>query len=155
MTYDQITSIIEYFNHQTEFFVWQGENADETMDKNARAQQYYESVIIPDVIDNDQDYEKVLALMEHADYDWDQAESEIGSNFKVLTDEEATKAFDDSVESSVDDAIAELPDHLQRYFNREEYIYDNFDDRGAQLNSYDGQEHEVSINGTTYYIYEQ
>ena len=155
MTCDQITSIIEYFNHQTEFFIWQSEHADENMNENDRAQEYYESVIIPDVIDNDQDYEKILALMEHADYDWNQAESEMGSNFKVLTDDEATKAFDDSVESSVDDVIAELPDHLQRYFDREEYIYDNFNDRGAQLNYYDGQEHEVTINGTTYYIYEQ
>ena len=155
MTCDQITSIIEYFNRQTEFFVWQGEHATESMDENDRAQQYYESVIIPEIIDGDEDYEKILALMEHADYDWNQAEYEIGSNFKVLTDDEATKAFDDSVESSVDDVIAELPKHLQRYFDREEYIYDNFDDRGAQLAYYDGQEHEVTINGTTYYIYEQ
>ena len=155
MTCDQITSIIEYFDLQTEYFVWQGKHADENMNENDRAQEYYESVIIPDVIDNDQDYEKILALMEHADYDWNQAESEIGSNFKVLTDDEATKAFDDSVESSVDDVIAELPKHLQRYFDKEEYIYDNFNDRGAQLAYYDGQEHEVTINGTTYYIYEQ
>ena len=122
MTCDQITSIIEYFNHQTEFFIWQSEHATESMDENDRAQQYYESVIIPEIIDGDEDYEKILALMEHADYDWNQAESEMGSNFKVLTDDEATKAFDD---------------------------------RGAQLASYDGQEHEVTINGTTYYIYEQ
>ena len=155
MTTDQIESIIENFNLTSDYFIWQVWNATELMDDDERLQTYYSNSIMSDTINNDQDYEKILALMEHADYDWYQAESEIGSNFKVLTDDEATKAFEDSVESSVDDTIAELPDHLQRYFDREEYIYDNFDDRGAQLSTYDGREHEVSINGTTYYIYKQ
>ena len=155
MTCDQITSIIEALDNTAEYFVWQGEHATESMDENDRAQEYYESVIIPEIIDGDEDYEKILALMEHADYDWYQAESEMGSNFKVLTDDEATKAFEASVESSVDDVIAELPDHLQRYFDREEYIYDNFNDRGAQLNYYDGCEYEETVNGTIYYIYKQ
>ena len=155
MTTDQIESIIENFNLTSDYFIWQVWNATELMDDDERLQTYYSNSIMSDTIDNDQDYEKILALMEHAGYDWDQAESEMDSNYKVLTDDEATKAFEDSVKSSVDDTIAELPDHLQRYFDREEYIYDNFDDRGAQLSTYDGREHEVSINGTTYYIYKQ
>ena len=49
----------------------------------------------------------------------------------------------------------EIPTHLRQYFDREEYISDNFDDRGSELSSYDGCENEETINGTTYYIYKQ
>lgn len=57
MTSDQITSIIEAFNHTAEYFVWQGENATLDMDEDDRLEKYYESVI-SDVIDGDEDYEK-------------------------------------------------------------------------------------------------
>ena len=155
MTSNQIESIIEAFNPYAEYFVWQAENATTDMDDDTRLQTYYESVIFPDQICGDEYYEKVIALMQNTDVNWDEADSAMGIDYKVFTDDEAQKEFDASVESSVDDVIAELPDHLQRYFDREEYIYDNFNDRGAQLNYYDGCEYEETVNGTTYYIYKQ
>ena len=155
MTSDQITSIIENFDHAAEFFIWQGTIATEDMDDDTRLKLYYESIIVPDVIDNDQDYEKILALMEYGEYTWDEAESGIDSSYKVFTDAEAEKEFASSIENSVDDVMDEIPPHLRQYFDREEYISDNFDDRGTQLGSYDGQEHTETINGTTYYIYKQ
>lgn len=155
MTSDQITSIIEAFDHTAEYFVWQGTVATEDMDDDTRLKLYYESVIVPDVIDNDQDYEKILALMEYGEYTWDEADSRIDSSYKVLTDAEAEKEFASSIENSVDDVMYEIPTHLRQYFDREEYISDNFDDRGSELSSYDGCEYEETVNGTIYYIYKQ
>ena len=48
MTSDQIESIIESFELSSEYFVWQMENANSTMDNDERLQLYYESVILPD-----------------------------------------------------------------------------------------------------------
>lgn len=155
MTSDQIESIIENFNLASDYFIWQAWNATELMDDDERLQTYYSNSIMSDTIDNDQDYEKILALMEHTGDDWNQAESEMGSNFKVMTDDEATEEFEESVENSADDAMREIPEHLQQYFDRDGYISDNFNDRGAQLNYYDGCEYEETVNGTTYYIYKQ
>lgn len=156
MTLDQINSIIEYFDYQAEFFIWQSKNATEDMDENDRAQEYYASVLIPDVIYGDEYCEKTLALMEHAEYGWDQAESEMDNKFKVLTDDEATKAFDGYKENYIDDTVlSQIPKEYHQYFDSEKFVEDCLDDRGAALNSYDGQEYKVTINGTTYYIYKQ
>lgn len=156
MTSDQIESIIDYFELSSEYFVWQMENANSTMDDDERLQLYYESVILPDNLYGDADYEKVLALMQHADCDWADAKSNIDNgDYKVFDDEEAQKAFDNSVESSIDNVLDEIPEHLRQYFDKESYIEDNFNDRGLQLNHYDGCEYEESVNGTTYYIYKQ
>ena len=65
MTSDQIESIIDYFELSSEYFVWQMENANSTMDDDERLQLYYESVILPDNLYGDEGYEKILALMEH------------------------------------------------------------------------------------------
>ena len=155
MTSDQIESIIESLELSAEYFIWQGENATPDMDDDTRLQTYYESVILPDNIYSDEDYEKILALMEHGGYAWDEAESSIGNSYKVFTDDEAQKEFEESVECSVDDVMSEIPEHLRQYFDRDGHISDNFNDRGAQLNYYDGCEYEETVNGTTYYIYKQ
>ena len=155
MTSDQIESIIDYFELSSEYFVWQMENANSTMDNDERLQLYYESVILPDNLYGDEDYEKILALMKHGGYAWDEAESSIGNSYKVFTDDEAEKEFEESVECSVDDVMSEIPERLHQYFDKESYIEDNFNDRGSQLNPYDGCEYEEEVNGTTYYIYKQ
>ena len=156
MTSDQIESIIDYFELSAEYFVWQIENANSIMDNDERLQLYYESVILPDNLYGDADYEKVLALMQHDDCDWADAKSKIDNgDYKVFTDDEAEKEFEKSIENSVDDVMREIPEHLQQYFDRDEYISENFNDRGAQLNYYDGCEYEETVNGTTYYIYKQ
>ena len=157
MTSSQIESIIEYFELSAEYFVWQGKNTTPDMDDDARLKLYYETVIIPDIIDNDQDYEKVLALMEHADYTWDEAESAIDKDkFKVLTDDEANEAMKKYAKDYLEDnVLSQIPKEYHQYFDSEQFIADQLTDRGAALASYDGAEYEVTINGTTYYIYEQ
>lgn len=154
MTYDQITSIIEAFDNTAEYFVWQGENATPDMDEDDRLEKYYETDI-PDVIDGDEDYEKILALMEHTGDTWDECDSNIGDKYTVFTDAEAEKEFVERINSRMEYVMDEIPTHLRQYFNEEEYISDNFDDRGSELSSYDGCENEETINGTTYYIYKQ
>lgn len=155
MSSDQIESIIEAFNLYAEYFIWQAENATTDMDDDTRLQTYYESVIFPDQICGDEYYEKVLALMQHTDDNWDYVESYIDSDYKVFTDDEAEKEFEESVENSSDDVMRDIPEHLQQYFDRDEYISYHFNDRGAQLNPYDGCEYEETVNGTKYYIYKQ
>ena len=155
MTSDQIQSIIESFELSAEYFIWQGKNATPDMNDDTRLQLYYESIILPDTVYGDEDYEKVLALMQHIGDNWDDAYSAIGRNYKVFTDEEAQKEFDEKVELSVDYAMSEIPQHLRQYFDEASYISDNYDDRGAELSYYDGCEYTESVNGTTYYIYKQ
>lgn len=156
MTSSQIESIIEEFELSSEYFVWQMENANSTMDDDQRLQLYYESVILPDNLYGDADYEKVLALMQHDDCDWADAKSNIDNgDYKVLDDTEAQKAFEDSIESAIDNVLDEIPEHLRQYFDKDSYIADNYNDRGTQLSYYDGCEYEESVNGTTYYIYKQ
>ena len=154
MTSDQITSIIEAFDNTAEYFVWQGENATIDMDEDDRLEKYYESVI-PDIIDGDEDYEKIIALMEHTGDTWDECDSNIGSSYEVFTDEEAEKEFVYRTDSRMEDVLEQIPAYLRQYFDKEAYISDNFDDRGSELSSYDGCEYEETINGTTYYIYKQ
>lgn len=155
MSSDQIQSIIESFELSAEYFIWQGENATPDMDDDTRLQLYYESIILPDNIYGDEDYEKVLALMQHTGDNLDDADYAIGRDYKVFTDDEAQKQFDEYVELSVGCIMSEIPEHLLQYFDKDSYIADNYNDRGTQLSYYDGCEYEETVNGTTYYIYKQ
>lgn len=155
MTSDQIQSIIKFFELSAEYFIWQGENATPDMDDDTRLQLYYESIIMPDTVYGDEDYEKVLALMQHTGDNWDDAYSAIGRDYKVFTDDEAQKEFDEKVELSVECVMSEIPKHLRQYFDEDSYISDNFNDRGTELSYYNGCEYTESVNGTTYYIYRQ
>ena len=154
MTSDQIESIIEELELSSEYFVWQGENATIDMDEDDRLEKYYESVRLH-VIDGDEDYEKIIALMEHTGDTWDECASNIGDKYTVFTDAEAEEEFVKRIDSRMNDVMYEIPTYLHQYFDREEYISDNFDDRGSELSSYDGCENEETVNGTTYYIYKQ
>ena len=154
MTSDQIQSIIDNFDLQADYFIWQGKNATPDMDDDARLQAYYSTELL-DVASQYEDDEKILALMENTGYDWYSAEAAIDTKYKVFTDEEADKAYTAGIDTNLDDIIDQIPKHLQQYFDREAYIFDNISDRGSLLNSYDGCEYEETINGTTYYIYKQ
>ena len=46
-------------------------------------------------------------------------------------------------------------EELERFINREDFIQGVVDDgyRGENLAGYDGEEHEIQIDGTWYYIY--
>lgn len=103
--------------------------------------------------------EAVLALA--AEIDCDPAEIEEESHdyygmtvlsygrqeYAVGTDEEADEAWDQSLDSYLDDSgvLDSIPENLQSYFDREAWKSDaKMDGRGHALASYDGDEMELS-----------
>lgn len=81
-----------------------------------------------------------------------------GEEYWVLTESEADTAWDESLDSYIDDYI--LPeckdDTLARYFDRDAWKRDaRHNGRGHSLSSYDGEEHEVRDvwNDTWIFIY--
>lgn len=82
-------------------------------------------------------------------------EDDYSNDYLVLTDEEADDRWEESMDSYIEECILpELPKNLRYYFDSEKWKKDaSFDGRGHSLASYDGEEHEEKVNGTTYYIY--
>ena len=79
-----------------------------------------------------------------------------GSEYLVLTDDEADQRWDDYLENYLDECVLpELPDNAQHYFDREAWKSDaRHDGRGHCLSSYDGCEHEYQDkDGNYWYIY--
>lgn len=152
MTVEQIKSIIEYKELDADFFTFQMSDCDESMDEEARLLSFYENVILVDVYENK---EKILALMEHTGDEYFECESYIDLvRYRVYTDSEANKALDEALDEYCKEHIlSQIPDHLQQYFDDEEWKSDNSSDRGHYLGQSDGDEHEETINGNTYYIY--
>lgn len=152
MTAEQLKSIIEYKDLDAEFFTFQMENCDESMDEETRLISFYENVILKDV---NEDEEKVLALMEHTGDEYSECESHIDlDRYRVYTDQEANKALDDALDRYCEEFIlSQIPDYLQQYFDDKEWKDDNSSDRGFYLGQSDGDEHEETINENTYYIY--
>lgn len=75
--------------------------------------------------------------------------------YMVLTDEEADEAWEESLDSYLEECIyPELPEFTIRYFDDEAWRRDaKYDGRGHSLNHYDGSEEEETVDGETYYIY--
>ena len=69
-----------------------------------------------------------------------------GVAYQVLTDEEADKAWDESLDSYLDDCVlCEMPEIAQNYFDRERWKEDaKVDGRGHSLGRYDGEENEIT-----------
>lgn len=148
---EQIYSIIEAKDLQLEFL----ENldlADHSLTLHTALQEFYEGTLLSEV---DVDEEKILAIMEHTGDNWDDCESAIDkSNYLVLDDDEADEKVDERLDQYLEDSIIpQLEPIAKEYFNTEELKEDNNSDRGAWLNSWDGNENYEVINGTTYYIY--
>ena len=152
MTADQIKSIIEYKDLDAEFFTFQMSDCDESMDEEARLFSFYENVILCDV---DKYEEKILALMEHTAEEYSECDSHIDlDRYRVYTDEEANDALDEALDLYCEEYIlSQIPAYLHQYFDDEEWKDDNSSDRGFYLGQSDGDEHEETINGNTYYIY--
>lgn len=132
--------------YNREYFVWcMDESNDGTIES------FFESEMIP-YLD-----ERTLALMDHLDCTFDEAEAYIADrDWLVLTDDEADKQAASYAESSLDDALYHIPTHLRQYFDNDAYIEDYIGgDRGSLLGHSDGNEYYVEINGTTYYLYNQ
>jgi len=75
--------------------------------------------------------------------------------YLVLTEVEANDAWEESLDSYLDECVMpELPELAQRYFDRDAWKRDaKHDGRGHSLSGYDGDEHEVKIDGEWYFIY--
>lgn len=152
MTADQIKSIIEYKDLEAEFFTFQMSDCDESMDEELRLNEFFENVILNDV---DEDEEKILALMEHTGDEYSECESHIDlDRYRVYTDIEANNALDEALDLYCEEHIlSQIPSYLHQYFDAEDWKSDNSSDRGFYLGQSDGDEHEETINGNTYYIY--
>ncbi len=149
---NQIQSIIDYKELAKEFFLFQMEDCDESMDEDARLFSFYENVILCDV---DKYEEKILALMEHTVEEYSECETHLDlDRYRVYTEEEANDALDEALDLYCEEHIlSQIPSSLHQYFDDEEWKDDNSSDRGSYLGQSDGDEHEETINGNTYYIY--
>jgi len=81
--------------------------------------------------------------------------SEGSREYLILTDSEADNEEDDWLENDIDELILpHLPEQWQSYFDREAWKKDARQyGRGNTLASYDGHEHEETVDGETFYIY--
>jgi hypothetical protein len=107
---------------------------------------------------------KIRALAAHFKVSTDEINEERGDYFTVdsepgeyavLTDEEANERWEEYLDSYIDDCILEGKDGaLAKYFDRDAWKDDaRHDGRGHCLSPYDGEEHEIKIDGEWIYIY--
>lgn len=120
-----------------------------------------------DTIDLSEVDEKIRALMQELGIDDPDEINDDGDNryrvgshmrgqeYLVLTDSEADAAHDKELDSYIEELVMpEIPERLQGYFDEEAWKRDaRMDGRGHSLATYDGNENEQEIDGTTYYIY--
>lgn len=77
------------------------------------------------------------------------------AEYAIGTDEEADAAWDQSLDSYLDDCglLDSIPENLRSYFDRDAWKRDaRFDGRGHALSSYDGSEMELAGNLYAYRI---
>jgi hypothetical protein len=84
-------------------------------------------------------------------------------DYYVLTDEEADEKWEESLDSYIEecitpeiDKISEGQGNLGYYITFDEEMWKRdakMDGRGHSLSSYDGNENEETVQGTTFYIY--
>lgn len=106
--------------------------------------------------DNETHTNLVTAWKSRIIYDDRKEETVNDGEYLVLTDEEAEKAYEDSLENYIDEVL-EIPDEIEPYFDRERWKEDARinSSRGNELNHYDGSEEVETVNETDYYIYRQ
>lgn len=82
------------------------------------------------------------------------AEKLDGEYYLVLTDDEASEKLEEYLEDLVEEQLdQDMFRSLYNYIDFHRMARD--EDRGGHLNSYDGTEWEVDVNGTTYFVYRQ
>jgi hypothetical protein len=96
-------------------------------------------------------YEEVLGEIELCRNNW----YEYGSQrFLVCTDNEADEEFDDYIDNYIEECVLpEIPERYHSYFDSKRFKESWDSDRGNCLASYDGEENDVRVDGTWYYIY--
>lgn len=112
----------------------------------------------------DQHDDKILALAEYLDVGPEEIEEERSDDtysygreeYRVLDDAEADRAWEESIDSYIDDCVIgcikdpETRKLMENYFDRDAFKRDcQYDGRGHSLSYYDGQENEQN----NYYIY--
>jgi len=113
---------------------------------------WYQSLTTDELDENQQ---KIVALMEVANLDWDEAEQAIDDcDYYVYTEDEANDVWDEDLDNYIDECIMpDLPEVAQRYFDRESFIRDARYDGRSVLARYDNIELETTVLDTEYYIY--
>ncbi len=149
LTDEQIQSIIDYDEqYSKQYFTFQI-GCDLPLDERLQAF----SDTLTDIDD------QVLILMEFdSDIEFDEAITATDEEtYLILDDDDADTRAMEAAESYADEAIYEIPQHLQHYFNDAQYIEDLLSDsgRGWLLAGYNGEEVEVTFKGIQYYIYRQ
>lgn len=144
MNEDQILDYIENDDKLShEWFIYQGTEDGTIFD-------FYAEFIRNDLDD------RYLALTINKDIYYSEAIDLIDSEkYWVLTDYEANEKAELEAEYYLEDALSQIPFHLQEYFNNSEYISDYVSNgRGYLLDTYNGSEDSITLNnGSVFYIY--
>ena len=144
MNEEQILNYIENDDKLShEWFIYQGSEDGTIFD-------FYAEFIRDDLED------QYLALAIYNDIYYSEAVNLVDSEeYWVLTDDEADEKAELEAQYRVEEALQEIPHHLQRYFDEDRYISDYISDgRGYLLNIYNGSEDSITLdNGSVFYIY--
>ena len=87
---------------------------------------------------------------------WNEAEFNLfGRSYLVMTEEERDTAWDERLESYLDECVLpELPSALAGYFDSEAWKRDaRHDGAGHALSSYDGEEHEYKLSDASPWLF--
>lgn len=104
---------------------------------------------------------QVIALAQHLGCDPEDIEDKYGyyeaegGEYRVMNDDDADMAWDESLEEYIDDCL-EMPDWIRPFFDRDKWKEEaKHDGRGHCLSGYDGNEDEdeEEVNGERYYIF--
>lgn len=76
-----------------------------------------------------------------------------GIDYLAGTDEEMEEEWENYLDSYIDECV-NIPEEIENFFDRDKYIdYLKQDGRGHSLNSWDGGEEYINLNGVYYYAY--
>ena len=144
MNEDQILNYIEDDDKLShEWFIYQGSEDGTIFD-------FYAEFIRNDLDD------QYLALTIYNDIYYFEAVDLVDSEeYWVLTDDEADEKAELEAQYYLEDALSQIPHHLQQYFDDDKYINDYISDgRGYLLDTYNGSEDSITLdNGSVLYIY--
>ena len=144
MDEDQILNYIEDDDKLShEWFIYQGTEDGTIFDFYAEfIRNDLEDQYLALAINNDIYYSEAVDLVDSEDY-------------LVLTDEEADEKAELAAQYYLEEALSQVPEHLHRYFDDDNYISNCISDgRGYLLDTYNGSEDSITLdNGSVFYIY--
>ena len=144
MNEDQILNYIEDDDKLShEWFIYQGSEDGTIFDFYAEfIRNDLEDQYLALAINNYIYYSEAVDLVDSEEY-W------------VLTDDEADEKAELEAQYYLEDALSQIPHHLQQYFDDDKYISDYISNgRGWLLDTYNGSEDSITLdNGSVFYIY--